>query len=284
MRLAAERRAGKRLGFEVWPARLLSKSGKGDPRYVFRFPRYVRDDEKAVRVAESVLYSISLAHGPVLGEYEVPPVFRIPADLARDRQDLSSDTLIQVEEARTAEERITGLPWMTLTTATYMSRHTVETAWRIAPIIFENEDLYRAVVFLKASQDDFWVAPGQVGEVASNAELAATTGAEQTAMENALQNAFKAVEAVIGDPPTDDRKFFRKLRGIGLDPHEPVGYGTKAPVHSVIRAMSDARDKRAAHGSTPHRRLGAAEVLEYAACAQYLIWTAVETRLGHAIC
>jgi hypothetical protein len=199
--------------------------------------------------------------------------------LASKRQPLRAEDLEQLEENRDWDERITGAPWTTLNRATWISADVVEAAWARAPAIFAHEELYRAVTFLMASQDDFWVAPGQINEARGDEELVARVGREQTAMENALQNAFKSVEAVLGDPPSDDRRYFAKLRAIGVDPAEPVGYGSKRPVHEWIREMARARDKRAAHGSTTPRALSVAELLEFTSCAQFIVCSAVEAKM-----
>jgi hypothetical protein len=44
--------------------------------------------------------------------------------------------------------------------------------------------------------------------------------------------------------PRDDRKFFDKLKNIVIDPQEKVGYAEKTPISTLIRMMSEARDKR----------------------------------------
>jgi len=98
-------------------------------------------------------------------------------------------------------------------------------------------------------------------------------------MENALQNAFKAVEAILGDPPNDDRKFFSKIKAIGLDPNEEVGRVAKTPLHKIIRDMNFARDKKSAHGSTQYRTITVSDLMEYQACARYIILAAIEKQL-----
>ncbi len=281
-------KAGKDLGIKVWPVRLTWKNSQGYFRYLFRFPRYRRDDKQAIRIAESVLYAMSLVSGPIfnmfMGTRETASVvFRIPAGLARDTDSIPIDKLVQVEEARAFGDRSLDFPAGTLSTVTSTHHSDIDAAWKIAPIIFQDEALYRAVRFLKTSQDDFYVWPGQTAGVIDNPDLSAETGFEQSLLENALQNAFKAVEAVLGDPPKDDRKFFSKISSIGLDPNDEVSYTSKLPLHKVIRDMNDARDRKAAHGSTTNRTITVGEMMEYQACARLIVWAAIESKLGQSI-
>jgi len=111
-------------------------------------------------------------------------------------------------------------------------------------------------------------------------ELTAKTGFDQVRFESALQNAYKSIEAIIGDPPKNDNKFFSKLRAIGLNPHEEVGYDEKTELHQVIREMNFARDKKAAHGNTKQRTIFVKELMNYQECAAFVIIEAIAYLLG----
>jgi hypothetical protein len=120
-------------------------------------------------------------------------------------------------------------------------------------------------------------------EAIHNRDRVAENSRVQATWETALQNAFKAIEAIIGDPPKDDRKFDQLLRSIGLDPYEEVGFGENRSLREEIRFMNIARDKKAAHGSTLNRRLTVGEIHKYQACAGYVCQAAIETKLGQPI-
>src|SRR5262249_55251785 len=90
-------------------------------------------------------------------------------------------------------------------------------------------------------------------------------------------------EAVIGDPPKNSEKFFGRIRGLGIDPHEPVGYENQVPISTLIRQMNEARDKRSAHGSTRRRTIRPAELLDFQACADVLVLAAVEKARGSSV-
>ena len=214
---------------------------------------------------------------------ETTSVFRVPANLVRDIKSVPVDKLARIEETRVPDERILEFPKVALGAAVYISYQQVDAAWKIMPALFKHEELYRAARFLKTSQDHFHVGSGQIAEVLDNPNSAAASGFEQNMLENALQNAFKAVEAVLGDPPKDDGKFFPKIRAIGLDPNKEVGYLNKMPLVKVIRNMNEARDKKAAHGSTTHRTITIGEMMEYQHCARFVVWVAIESKLGQRI-
>ena len=52
------------------------------------------------------------------------------------------------------------------------------------------------------------------------------------------------------------------------------------PIYQVIRDMNDARDKKAAHGSTPNRNITEVELLEYQNCARLIVLGAAKTEIG----
>jgi hypothetical protein len=156
---------------------------------------------------------------------------------------------------------------------------THEIAWRIAAITYRNDKLFNAARFLQRSYENFYVWPGGIRETMWD-DAAPVSGAGQNNFEDALHSAFKAIEAVIGDPPKDDRRFFSKLMQIGMDPMEEAGYLEKIPIHCMIRRMNDARDKRSAHGSTTTRKISASELLDFQACAQVIVLAAIESSRG----
>jgi hypothetical protein len=119
------------------------------------------------------------------------------------------------------------------------------------------------------------VYPGGIDEVTHD-DVCPHSASMRSRFEDALHNSFKAVEAIIGDPPKDDRRLSEKLKKIGINFDEPVGYRVKEPIGTVIRSMSAARDKKSAHGNTRHRSITPAELLEFQACAHLVVVAALE--------
>jgi hypothetical protein len=252
-------------------------------RYLFRFLRFRRDDHAAVRLAESFLYGLSLVYGPMTEPDHDSLVLRIPDFMVRERDEVMLDELVELEKSRDWHDRTIKFPTLSIGQVSTTYTYPFEAAWRIARVTFADQSLFEATRFLKRSHDNFYVNSGQIREVASDSDMVPTTSSHQTHFEDALQNAFKAVEAVIGDPPKDDRKLFQKLWQIGLDPHEEVGYRTKAALHQVIRDMNRARDKKSAHGSTRSRTIKAADLLNYQACSACIVTAAIEVARGTSV-
>jgi hypothetical protein len=258
----------------------LARGNDSIGHYLFRFPRYKRDDSAATRLAEGFLYGMSLVHGPMAEDRHGSLIVRVPDHMLRGAKSLDPAELVELEQSRRSEERCLDFPWSAIGTLSSTTPDRHEAAWRIAAVTFNDEALFDATRFLKRSHDNFFVEPGQICEVASDRDALPRTPSHQTDFEDALQNAFKAIEAVIGDPPRDDRKFFDKIRSIGLDPMEEVGYGAKEAISSVIRKMNEVRDKCSAHGSTRRRAIRPAELLEFQACAGEIALAALEKARG----
>jgi hypothetical protein len=136
--------------------------------------------------------------------------------------------------------------------------------------------------FLKTSQENFHVWTGQIDQAVEDAQVTAENVFQQSRLENALQDNFKAVEAIIGDPPKNDEKFFGKIKSFGIDPNMIFGLEDK-PIHQVIRDMNDARDKKAAHGSTQNRAITVGELLVFQNCARFMVLQACKSELGERL-
>lgn len=252
-------------------------------RYLFRFRYYKRNDSAAIRFGESFLYGLSLVGGSNKHmEYEDSLVLRVPDSVVSGRDYVSLE-LVDFEESRFTEDRMVDYPNYTIGICGATTPDRFEAAWRIAPVTFRNNPLFEATRFIKRSFDCFDIFPGQLAEALSDQQMAALTSSDQTRFEDSLQNAFKAIEAIIGDPPKDDNKFFIKLRQIGLDPNEIVGYRNRKAIHKVIRDMNRARDKKAAHGSTKNRAIYVSELIEFQSCCALVIQAAIEAARGSAI-
>jgi len=274
----------KKVGIIIRRLFVHSKNWKDtNGRYLFRFLRYKRDDMSAIKIAESFLYGFSLSHGPIIESDHDYLILRIPDNFIRNRNDVLLEELVQLEKTRTPEERNIEFPERTIGMISSTSTDRFEAAWRVACLTFVHNNLFEATRFLKRSQDNFYVYPGQIQQVASDMELVPLTSSHQSNFEDALQNSYKAIEATIGDLPKDDRKLFLKLKQIGLDPYEEIGYRYKAQLHQVLRDMSRDRDKKSAHGSTRDRIIKAADLLNYQTCSSYIVQAAIENKKGSSI-
>jgi hypothetical protein len=109
---------------------------------------------------------------------------------------------------------------------------------------------------------------------------------ERIEMEDALHNAFKALEALIGgEPPKDTARFRKRLELVGVDPDDPVGFRgrPKEPLVEVLKRIWATRDKRAAHaGRTParNRSITYFELMEAQHAVAYAIGQAVMSAAG----
>ena len=252
-------------------------------RYLFSFANHCRNDDKAVRLAEAFLYAVALVRGPMIEPDHDSLILRVPNSMVARRKAVTMTELFELEKSRAAQARMLAFPAITIGTVTHTAACVFEAAWRAVRITMQKEHLFEATRFHKKSLDNFCVAPGQISEVAGDPSMIPKTSSHQTNFEDALQNAFKAIEAVIGDPPKDDLKLRLKLKAIGIDPDEEVGYVNKTTIQQTIRDMNRARDKKAAHGSTKNRTIGAADLLHFQECSVYVVTLAIETARGSTL-
>jgi hypothetical protein len=253
------------------------------PRYLFRFPRYQRDDAKALLFAESFIFSFAVVAAPMVDSNQDGFVLPIPRSMVGSKTSLPFQDLLRLEESRPPDTLSLDHPLAAISMVASATPERFEAAWRLVPLLMSRPDLSDAARFWKASQDEFFIFPGEIQDVLGAFDSVPSTQVDQTRFESALHNAFKAIEALIGDPPQDDQKFFARIRSIGLDPHEQVGYETKEELHTAIRNMNKARDKKSAHGSTRDRTITLGEMFNHHSCAKYVVFHAVQAALGEPL-
>ena len=152
----------------------------------------------------------------------------------------------------------------------------VALAIKFVPTLFSKESLRHAVAYLSQAQHDFYVNRGQLEGAINNGDWIPTRASELAQWESAYQNSYKAVEAIIDDPPKNEQKLRSRLQEAGMDPDEEVGYRRKENISSVIREMNRIRDVRAAHGSTPNRGIRLYQMVEFQECSRYILQMALQ--------
>jgi hypothetical protein len=247
-----------------------------DLRYFLRFPYYRRRDLHAIRLAETVLNIAWVLCGPLGDPNEPASTLRIPRELVDKDPQIALEDLIRLERSREWPDRNVYFPEESIGSYTSFSRGNLDEVWRRLPTIISNDHLSTAVRFLRTSKENFNVYPGQIRDIVADPSLSAEIPSEETNLETALLSAFKALEAIIGDPPKDKRKLARKLRAVGLDPYEGVGYSDTIPLIDMIREFARARDTKAAHGSTAASSIRILELLEFQSCAEYVLLAAID--------
>jgi hypothetical protein len=128
-----------------------------------------------------------------------------------------------------------------------------------------------------------WIADDDVFEIMCDSSDVPTSLSETVRLQTAYLNAYKAVEAVIGEPPKDKRRLRARLAQVGIDPDEKVGfklYGMTPGIETVLDkllTMQKMRDKVAAHGKT-HARfpITYCELKDKQGFARHFLLTAIE--------
>jgi hypothetical protein len=141
---------------------------------------------------------------------------------------------------------------------------------------------FEAVHYYQASVYDYCFLGGDIDIVLREPEATPTFQVDIVRAERAVHSAFKAVEALIGEPPKDVRKLKLKIRELGIDPDTVAGWTQpKESLVAKVQMLQKLRDKRAAHAS-PHRKapLTYYDVMDAQGCAQGLILLGVQAELG----
>jgi hypothetical protein len=273
----------KFLGFPFWIAPITGKKlGANNYRFFFRFNDYKQDDEQARRICDSIIFSVSFLYCSPIYNYEGELFFRFPR---QNNEDLFEYGKLVKEEERIAPpwERQFYYPISAIGSYRCFPDFIVAETLNVARVCLRHENVLQSFAFLHESAKTFYANSVDMEELLIDKDRESANVLEQNNWENSAQNAFKAIEALIGDPPKDDERFFKKLRSLGLDPDSTVGYKEKKPLFEAIRQLGVLRDKKAAHGSTPNRRIKLGEMLDCQACREKVVWLSVEYLLDRKI-
>lgn len=145
--------------------------------------------------------------------------------------------------------------------------------------------LYRAVQFLRASTADFTFLGDSVGEVLAEPDARPDSHADRTRLENSFHNAFKVIEALIGEPNRDENRRRRQLALIGVDPEQEIGLpGSEARNVERVQTLQNMRDRKSAHGrsSDKERILTYFDLMDAQFYANFLVMSALEHLAGQA--
>lgn len=252
-------------------------------RYAFWITQRQNERAFAQRIVDALFATITLLYQTDLSRSDPfdqgPTAYPVPQRFLKHRYFLKHSDLIRHDP---------GLQFR-LGYCSSIPEFVVKTAWKMLPVVVE-EPYFDAIHFYQASIRDFCFLGDTVTAVIYGDITQPVSRSEFARAEDAILNAFKAVEAIVGDFPKDDRKFHRKLRDVGIDPDEIAGYvgrgidsaiDKREPISEKLRRMAFVRDKKAAHGLTKvDRRITYFEIMDFQACAKVVLQVAIEKKLG----
>jgi hypothetical protein len=138
-----------------------------------------------------------------------------------------------------------------------------------------------ALVFWRLAVDEYAFAPHEVREALHSPSERMPTRIDQARAEQSVQNAFKALEALIGGwPPKDDAKFAERLIAIALEPLAIVGPPSTDQRMLLDRLiwLRELRSTQAAHGgktSVSDRSLSWQQLIT----AHWTVWHCIYERI-----
>jgi hypothetical protein len=154
----------------------------------------------------------------------------------------------------------------------------VASIFYLLPFVLNNEDLFNACSFFRSCCSEYNLpSGGAVRDVLYEPKQQPSNETDRLALENVVLQAFRTIEAVVGEPGKDQR-FRQRLQSWGLTYDKRVGFPghRKQKLGDRIYWLRDARDSAAAHGK--RRRANPFTMVE-AMEAQHL----ASTVLDHAL-
>lgn len=237
--------------------------------FIFYINDGIKDDKFAQSFADTFMAALALAYD--LDIEDIPTAVLIPEDMIKKGRFISIKDII-------GNHGIGSEIYSRFTHFVGVPKQVLDYVWYIVPYMVENKSLMDAAHFYKESIGRVWIADDDVFNIMADNSNIPKLQTEKAHVETAYQNAFKAIEAIIGEPPKDKRKLRAKLLAAGIDPDEEAGYelyGMKPGKETVLKKLADmhqTRDKKAAHGKTSIPRIiGYCELKDKQALARHIL-------------
>jgi len=252
----------------------LTEKAEYEHRFLFYIKNGIKDDNFAQKFADAVMCSLAVVYDVTMEE--IPSAICIPENI------IKKSRLIRLKDV-IGSNAIGSEIYFSLTQSITVPSQVLDYVWRIVPAIVDSKPVMDATNFYRESIAQVWVADDDVFEFMCDNSDIPHSQTQRAHIETAYQNAFKAIEAIIGEPPKDEEKIRMKLRSAGINPDEEVGYNLygmkpgKEPLLKKLMDMQKVRDKKAAHGktSTP-RTIGYGELKDKQALARYVILSRID--------
>lgn len=250
---------------------------KHGDRFAFYINDGKRDDNLAQHFADAVMLSLAVVDDVAMEE--TPTAIRIPEPCVKKGR------IIRIKDV-VGSRGIGSEMYFRVVNAMGVPSRVLDYVWHIVPAVVDNQSFMDAAGFYRESITQAWVADDDVYDIMWNNSDIPSSQVERARVETSYQNAFKAIEAIIGEPPKDRRKLRLKLSRAGINPMEMVGYtlyGMKPAKETLLKKIIDmqqTRDKKAAHGKTIiPRTIGYCELKDKQALARHVILIAIEFNL-----
>lgn len=204
----------------------------------------------AIRIVDGISSLFTLFHGVPKPHPFVPE--QIP------RGSLHNDRL-QVTDIEASHKTLhpysdSSLPLLEfraeLKSSVVISEYTMAYIFFHLPTAVTTNNVFDGLHFYQESVSDFTFLGDDITEVLRNPDERPTTEADRIRLESSVLNAFRAVEALVGEPGKNEERFRRRLRYAGIDPDEPVGFRGEPQntIRDRIAWLHGLRDVAASHG------------------------------------
>jgi hypothetical protein len=167
---------------------------------------------------------------------------------------------VSVEQLEELEARTGGGPYpegilARLGSFVIIAERDTATIFYLLPFVLQNEDLFNACSFFRSCCSEFSFMDGVVDEVLYEPRQEPKNEVERLALEHLVLQAFRTVEAIVGEPGNNVKRFRDRLKACGIDHNERVGFPghPKQRLEDRIRWLQYARDSAAAHGRRRRR-------------------------------
>jgi hypothetical protein len=153
--------------------------------------------------------------------------------------------------------------------------------WRLCDLLLKRVAHARAALYFRSAIRHVFLQSGPVDDYHASFEEMPSRIREQAAIESSITDCLKAVETIYGGPLSGKaNRISMRLTELGVDPTEICGFSrppyTQDTVLKKVLDLRDARNSRAAHGTSADERLNSLyDLCDFQHLTSLLLWRAI---------
>ena len=231
------------------------------------FDGFKESESYAIKIIDALYSIITFNFGFI--DDEGLDIISVDTDLFFDGYKISFKDIIEHEKSKLDSNYHNETTLLNSIGGFKISKDYIDRSLKILNYALVDKKLFDSLQYYQKSLINTYFSPGEIHYLTTQEDEEPVRQIDITNYQDSLLNAYKAIEAIIGDPPSDDKKLKRKLIDLNIKPNQKLESNLRDEFNKTIiekiRDINKARNKKSAHGGIRNydRTITVLELIDY---------------------